>query len=174
VAVPVVFGARWIPAIPILQVFLVMGASQSVAALAGPVWIAKGQARLLLRWSVFGNFAMVAAFALGAWLGSPVWVAAASCGVSACLLTPLSVWISRRYVGLTLEGLERRVFRALFDATLMGLVVTIFDRLLRGVASETFRLLVEIPLGVAVYVGLFRVRDPAEFSYLASLLRNRA
>jgi hypothetical protein len=56
----------------------------------------------------------------------------------------------------------------------MGLVVTICDRLLRGIASDTVRLLVELPLGVVVYVGLFRFRAPGEFQSLASVVRDRA
>jgi O-antigen/teichoic acid export membrane protein len=169
-AIPWIFGERWIPAVPLVQVFFAFGSVQAVAALVGPIWISLGKSTLLFRWSLAGNAAMVLAFAAGAALGSPLRVALLSGAFSALVLSPLSVWATRRYAGTPLSGLERRLLSAAIDTVLMAASVAVLESVLVRTTSMRVRLLVEVSVGAVVYTALFRLRAPEEFASLKALL----
>jgi len=63
--VRLVLGPKWVPAIPLISIIAVVGALQSLGTTTGTVFMAKGRADLLLRWSGFSAAVLLACYAVG-------------------------------------------------------------------------------------------------------------
>jgi len=171
-AIPTVFGAKWSGAVPIARLFFLLGVVDSVGALLGPIWMAAGRSRLLVAWSMVGNGSMVAAYGVGAALGSPFAVAAVALTFSALVLTPLSFWLTRR-AGLPLRGLERAIAAPLRDGLLAALSALAVLRVLEGKVSAAIALSAAIGVGAVTYLLLFWLTSRAEFKMLLGALQRQ-
>jgi PST family polysaccharide transporter len=61
----VVFGEKWLPAVPILQVLCVVGAMQSIGGTVGDIYQAKGRTDIMLRVGIIGAALMCVSFLVG-------------------------------------------------------------------------------------------------------------
>ena len=52
-AVPVIFGPKWVPAIPIIQILCILGILRAMANPAGNILLAKGKVESSFRWNVY-------------------------------------------------------------------------------------------------------------------------
>lgn len=164
-------GEKWIAAVDLVRIFFVLGAIQAVGQLSGPVWLALGKSRLVFLWSATTNVALVGVLFLGAWTGSSEGVALAFAVYASLVLAPLCVWVTRRSCGIPLRGLGRGLLAVLRDALGMGLSVVATDRALAGTGIQAWALLaIQILVGAAVYLFLFRWISSAELASLLSVL----
>jgi O-antigen/teichoic acid export membrane protein len=154
--VPVLFGERWLEAIPLVRILLFLGALQVVGTLFGSLWLSLGQSSLLLRWGVASGMASLPVFALGAWLGGPEALAAGYALYSAAMLIA-SVMLTRRVCGLPLRGLSSLAARAGLDMTAMAIAIVAGDVLLSHTASPLWlRFVLGLSVGSTTYVLILR------------------
>ncbi len=64
-AVPLIMGPPWAPAVPVIQILAVTGAQQSVISACSPAFLATGRADLALRYQILNATITVSAFIIG-------------------------------------------------------------------------------------------------------------
>jgi O-antigen/teichoic acid export membrane protein len=74
-AVPAIFGDKWIPAVPLVQVFCLFAVGYSIGNPIGSLVLAKGRADLGFWWNVGISAIQAIAVALAAWRGGVMGVA---------------------------------------------------------------------------------------------------
>ena len=113
-----VFGAKWIPVIPLIRIFAPVGMLQSIESTVGAIYQAKSRTGAMFLWGIFSGLLSIGAFAvglhwgvLGVTIGYAVW--------SAVILVPCLV-IPFRFIDLPLEAFARALMRPLAASLLMG------------------------------------------------------
>lgn len=175
-AVTVIFGAKWQPAVPILQILCLLGALRSLQNPVGALLIARGFART-------GFVSNVALLAMNAVLfplallygGSFALEALAAAAGFTLLLSAILFW--RPYygdtIGLTAAEAMRTLARpVLFSLCMAGAVWGLLAVLPPGWPA-TGQLAIAVMAGAAVYSGLYLALDPAFVRRFLSLIRHR-
>jgi O-antigen/teichoic acid export membrane protein len=168
--VTVALGAKWEPAIPVLQILGWAGLLQSLQRLNSSVLQARGRAGTLFAFSVVAAGANLAAFAVGLQWGI-VGVAAAY-AISNTLLQPLYTALTARTVGLTLLDCARSLAGVGQAAAAMGAAVLGAKLLLieQGLGPGA-RLPILVAVGIAVFVPLCAWRVPDLATDVRRLMR---
>lgn len=174
-AVPTVLGAKWEPAVPVIQVLAGVGALQSLVRLNSSVLQARDRTGLLLGWSVLIAAANLVAFAIGLRWGI-VGVACAY-AVTNLLLQPLNLWGTARVLGLRGRALVAAMAGTLEAAAVMLVAcVAAREALVQAGAPAALRMLIVTAAGIAVYVAMSAWRAPdvaAEVARIRERLRAR-
>ena len=63
--IELVFGVKWLGIIPLLKLFAVMGASQSIGTLSGVIYISQAKTKLQFKVSAFNTTIIIIAFIIG-------------------------------------------------------------------------------------------------------------
>jgi O-antigen/teichoic acid export membrane protein len=161
--VTVLFGAKWLPIVPLVIIFAPIGMLQSIGGTTGLIYTAKGRTDLMFRWGIIAGVAYVTAFALGVRWGT-LGVAVGFASVSLTLLVP-NYAIPFRLVGLRLVDLWITL-RPLLGATiLMCIAVLALLQLLTavGIAAAWLKLILSVAFGAMAYLSLL-------FSFKRALL----
>ena len=148
---PVVFGAKWLPAAALVSVFCVLSMAQSVATLSGTILLATGRADILLRLSLIA----LPVTAASLWLTRNGTVFSAVVGlVSANLmLITLTLAIALRAVGGSWRAYFEQIQRPMVHSALMGLGIWI-ARVNMSELPALFRLVSLSLLGAILYLGM--------------------
>jgi len=145
----VLFGARWLPAVPLLQVLCLVGAMWPLQVLNVSVLLAQGQARLVLRIELikkgFGVLALVLASPYG--LLAIAW----SQVVTACFAFLVNGYYSGRLLGFGAGSQLRALARNVLASLVMLAIVVSVQHNLPLPAWPQLALLV--PLGVITYLA---------------------
>lgn len=158
--VPVLLGARWMAAAPVMSVLSAAGIAQMVIEMNNTLLQAKGQAGRVFAFSVIGAVANVVGFVVAVPHGI-VWVAAAFAG-RAFLFLPLSLWLVAAESGGARAYLATYVpvLGALVVAGLAGFGAQVLDAEL---GSDVLALVVSGVLGVITYLGALRALSPPTY-----------
>lgn len=170
--VDVVFGHRWQPATPVIQILAPVGLLYGIQGLNGAVLTARDSTKVLFRYSCVSFAAALVAFIVGLHWGI-IGVAACFAGVS-FLMQPLYMHLTARCVGIGL----RDCFHALSGVASAALVSTVVALVARNLYMSEglpapLRLLGTACAAAAVYVPLCRWRAPEVGTELRQLLRRR-
>jgi O-antigen/teichoic acid export membrane protein len=158
-----VFGPRWEPVAVLLMILAPVGMVQALGSTVGSIYLAKGETRLLFRWSLGAGAVVLLAFLIGLRWG--VVGITASYAVASLLLFHPSLALPLRLIGLTVGDAWRRLWRTLLCGALMAGAVLGIERGLGDRLSPAATLLVLIAAGALVYVGsslLFNRRQLVE------------
>lgn len=170
VLVPVLFGERWLGSVPLVRIFLLLGALQVIGPLFGTLWLSLGQTSLLLRWGLVSGLGSIPVFWVGASVAGAEGLATAYALYSAAMLVP-TIALTRRLCGLGLEGMSTFLVAAAVDLGAMAAMVLIGDFwLARAEAPAWVRLLAGSLLGTATYVSLLRCFRRAELRTLLNAI----
>jgi PST family polysaccharide transporter len=149
-------GEAWRGAIPLLQLLCLAGVAQSVYNTSGWLYLSYGRPDLLLRSGIYAFAARIAGVLIGLHWGVPGIVFGYVVGVYACVLYP--TWSAAGHlVGLRMIDLLKNVSAPFLCAAAMGAVVAFAIHWVRGEHVQTLRLIIGVPLGIAVYAILIRV-----------------
>ncbi len=158
--VPLVLGAQWLDAIPLMQWLGVWGALMGMALALDPLLLATGRGALLASFKWIQLVVLAPALVYGGMVGGVVGVAAAKTLVMAATLPVFLFWAARaQALG------ARRVAGAVAPAALAGVVM--YGAVLATADASTalpmwLRLLAEVGVGAIVYIAavlaVWRVR----------------
>src|SRR5579859_1636694 len=157
--VPVVFGEKWIAAVPVLEILSLGGVAQSLQMFNGPVYQACGRPGLFLRFMIFSTTVTFGGFVIGLHWG--LLGVATSFAISRNVVLVANTRLICRTVALEVSETVRSYVRVVSLALVMALVVL-------GLKETSFaqglpaglRLLLCVAAGVAVYVSLIVWRLP--------------
>lgn len=170
--VNVVFGHRWQPATPVIQILATVGLLYGIQGLNGAVLQARDKTDVLFRYSCISFAAALAAFVVGLHWGI-IGVAACFAGVS-FFMQPFYMHLTARSVGIDL----RACWRALSGVVWAALASTAAALVTRDFCVSEglpvlLRLVATICVGAAVYLPMCNWRAPEVRGELKELLRRR-
>ncbi len=144
--ITVVFGAKWLPAAPVLQILLVAGVLRSQVSIWNSVLPALGRVNWMFRWAVASAAIYVPAFLIGIRWG--IVGVAAGYTVSALVVAPFQLAQVRRLVGFQMQEYLTQLAPVLLATGFMTVCVLLAQTLLRQHSAGA-----ALRLGVAVAVG---------------------
>lgn len=168
--VPLIFGARWTNAVPLVQILMLLGAVQIVGPVFGSLTLALGHASFALRFGVVATVTAVIAFLVGAVAAGPLGVAVAYV-LHTVVLVAVMYAVTRNRFGLALSGLGSGLLRITRDVAIMAAVVTAIDLAARaGGAGAAGVLVADVLAGAIAYVAAVRLLSQNDAALLLSLL----
>lgn len=165
------FGPHWRGAIPLIVLLAISGMPQVFGILSSQVCQAVGRPQLLSTWGAAWNLSALIAIVAGLpWGATGVAIALA---IRGWLAIPLEMMPARRTIGV--GGLE--VVRAgalpLAAAVTMAVIVALLGAVLDQVVPVAASLVLQVLVGVAVYVGIVARTDRTAFDDALILVRQR-
>lgn len=153
IAVPLIFGDKWIVAVPVLQVLVLASALSSLALLSQHVLGATGEAIVATRLNLTALVVMPIAFLIAARMyGSlavaTVWLLAQPALIGLPLLR------MKRAIGLSLPTYLQSLKAPIISATVMSISVALLDLVLPSVVP-ILRLAILSTVGAAIYAAVF-------------------
>jgi O-antigen/teichoic acid export membrane protein len=165
-AVPAIFGQKWLPAVTLLQVFCLVGAIYSTGNPVGSLILARGRADLGFWWNASIFVVQAIALALSAWLGGVMTVALTLLVLQILYFPAGYHFLVRTAVGPCWRQYISSVAPAFACSVLMlGAVSAALHVLLRWKMDRYLALALLVSLGAAIY-GL------AAFALQGSEIRN--
>jgi O-antigen/teichoic acid export membrane protein len=144
--IEVVLGVKWLPAVPLLSILAPLGMVQSIEVTVPYIFLSKGRADWLFRWSVATGTLSI--FGILAGLRWGVVGVAVSYSLTMTLLMVLGCWIAFKLVeGLRIRDLFKAVWPNLTCTGAMALVV-LGCRI--GMEYAEIRSVIVLPVCVAV------------------------
>jgi O-antigen/teichoic acid export membrane protein len=168
--VPVVLGAQWEHAVPVVQVLAWVGMIQAVQALNYDVLMARDRTRTMFRFSIVLTSCHLAAFAGGLHWG--VTGVAVGYAISTTLVEPVQTLLAARCLGVS-PMVFVRALSGVFQATIgmCAVVLAVRVGLEDAGVGQTERLLLCSALGVVVFAPLCFWRVPELAEEVRALLR---
>lgn len=167
--VRVVYGEKWLPAVPLLQILAVSGINQSLVQLNATVLLALGKTRLRLKLTVLAVSLAIISFLVGLPFGV--------IGVAACFTVANTV--SATLILLkTLECLDSSYFQYICNlsgtlAAAGGMCIAVLALGLGLPIASAPLLAIAIPSGCVVYLTLLRFIAPSVLNEAFSMLPER-
>lgn len=146
------FGRPWAPIIPVLRIFCLVGVAQTLLQPLSWIYTSQGRTDWMLRWGLISSGAVVAAIAVGAWIGSIHSVAWSVLIAHVLLLYP-SIAAAGRIIHMRVGEVTRKVAGVLGCSVLMALAAWVAGQVLPGSWSPAVRLLVQVLVGVVSYAA---------------------
>jgi len=163
----VVFGEKWLPMLPVLQILCWVGMMQSIGTTVGLIYLSLGQVKTLLRINLIFTPLIVASFVVGLTWGIEG-VATAYALVSFSLFY-VSLGIAFRLSDIAFREFHDVIGRPLFSASAMMLSVVLLQHSLFLNLSTIVRLVSCIAAGVAVYAAVSLAVNRAQLRELVTL-----
>ena len=157
---------KWLPCVPYMQVFCAMYAFYPLHTANLNAIKAMGHSDIFLKLEIIKE--IVGIGLIFAAMNISVYAVAVSQLISGLISLVINAWPNRKLLGYKLTKQLRDILPALLLACLMG--VCIYPISLLGL-SDWLTLLIQVPLGIAIYVGgsvIFRVDS---FSFMLDVLR---
>jgi PST family polysaccharide transporter len=168
----VVLGAKWAPAVRVLQLLSLAGVAQAFMTLNWSTMQAIGRAGTSLRLRLFSVPLIIAAFAGGLHWG--VEGVAGLYAAARAIVVVVSLVVTARALGAALPHVAARLARVLTQCLAMGAVVFAGRRALLHVTLDPGpRLAICVVLGIVVYLGIVRWRDPELLGEIRRLIPRR-
>ncbi|BAY75588.1 putative polysaccharide transport protein [Nostoc linckia NIES-25] len=143
--VRVLFGEKWLPSIPVMQILAFIGIVHSVAYFHSTVITAMGKPAWKLRLNFMHSIANVIGFAIAVHWG--IVAVAAVYVIRSYLLTPVDLWFIRKLIGIKLTVYLRQYVIPLTGVLGMTIVIFVFRELLRNLVN------IQTLLGVCIFLG---------------------
>lgn len=157
-----VYGAKWQAVAPVVRVFCVVGAFQSLGTTVGWIYQSQGRTDWMFRWGLGASFLMIASIVTGVILGSIRAVAICYAITTVGILSYPQFAIPGRLIGLKSVEVGKAVVRIAVCSLTMGAAVWAAGVHVLPGAPAWQKLALEVVVGVLVYLGLVRVIAPAQ------------
>ena len=168
-AIPLLFGASWQPAVLLLQTLSIVGMGRAVSGTIGPLLLARGRTDLGLKWSLMVVAIQVPGLLAGVLMGGVIGVA-----IAFALLQTLYAFLNYPFLVRTLIGPSLREYLlAMWPALWMSLTmaaVTLAVRTLLHELPKTASLPLCVASGGFVYVGLVWFLERKQLTDLAQMI----
>jgi PST family polysaccharide transporter len=164
------YGPAWAGVVPVLRIFCVVGAFQSLGTTVGWIYQSQGRTDLMFRWGLGAGGLMIASIVVGVWLGSIEAVALCYAVMTVGILSYPQFAIPGRLIGLRALEVGRAVARVAACAAIMGVAVWSFGKYLVPELVLWAKLPLELLLGSSLYYGLARVLAPQQLGFVRQLI----
>jgi teichuronic acid exporter len=148
-AVPLIFGDKWLTAVPVLQVLVISSALSSMALLSQHVLGATGQAIVATRLNLWALLILPASFYLAAKLFGPLAVACVWLGAQPVLIG-FPLMRMKQTIDLSLMRYLRSLKAPVLSALLMCIAVMLMQGLVKGMVP-ILQLIALCAVGAVVY-----------------------
>lgn len=166
------YGSRWVPSIPLMQILALLGAVQVATLFLGPALVAMGKPQ----WN-FGAMlirAAITVFAFGLSVRHGILAVASAYVVAGCLVAPIPLLMLKRVVALSLRTYMRQFLAPAACSILMAMTVGIGTTLLPGNWHGGAQLLIIVSLAVLSYIICLNFALPRSITQLVQFGRFRA
>lgn len=166
-----VFGAQWMPMIPILAILSVLGLVQSIVTLVGSLYLSQGRADLQFRIGLVIKPVLIAGIVIGLKWG--IVGVAAGYAIASLIVHVPNMHYAGRLVGMRYAEVVWNVAGVFGCAALMAVLVYGLSTVLPEPWTSGAELAVLVPFGVLTYFGLLRLFRVAAFTEALELARER-
>lgn len=166
----VLYGEEWQEVIPLLQLFCLVGISQSISTTQGWLYTSQGRTDIFFRWAVFAGIIRITGILIGLNWGLMGIAVAYLLGEYLFLWYP-SWLIAGRLINMRVIEIIMNLSSQLLCAVAMGLAVWILGNLLPAGLPNWMVLAIQVSFGITVYallIHIFRLRSYKELSLLIS------
>jgi len=154
----VIYGAQWMPVVPILRVLCVVGLVQSVETTAGWIYLARARTDLFFGWGVAAGLIVYISFLIGIQWGV-MGVTLAYAVANAVLLVPCLA-IPFRLIHLPIRDLLRSVIGVLVGSGIMAAIVAAVRAvMLAREAGPGLVLAASVTSGILIYLAWLWLTD---------------
>ena len=158
IAIPLIFGEKWIPSIILIQILSVVGLLRAIGNPAGALLLARGRADLGFKWNLALMITQIPGLYIGAKLGGTVGVAIAF-AILMCIYSIFNYLILiRKLIGQCLKDYISSMWPAFWISATMAIAVLLVSMGLQKMSPSVI-LLLEIVIGAVVYLSLFYIRQ---------------
>lgn len=166
--ISLLFGAKWLPAVPVLQVLAFVGALRSVTYFKSSIFLALGKPVWRLRLGVLSSTLNVVGFFIAVRWG--IVAVAAAYLARACIVFPISQGAVSRLIKTPLLEYLRQFVPTLSSALAMGLSMFTIRNFMGSYLDEIGIILVSSAVGTAVYCGMVYYLRPELLKQLWGIL----
>lgn len=174
--VEVVYGPKWMPVVPVLQILCLVGAMQSIGTTVGTIYLSQGRADLQMKYTIIFAPIVIGSFIVGVYWGIE--------GVAAgYALATSSIWVWSHKIANKLIDLEiLTVFRELIPAlcasilmcAALGSLYFLQQYFLGQTPTAPCQLAMMIPAGVVSYIVALALFFPITFRKLRALATRKS
>jgi PST family polysaccharide transporter len=168
----VVFGDKWLPMVPILQIFCFLGMLQSVVTPVGTIYLSTGKPRIMLYMGLVSTPMFITAFLIGVSQGA-TGVAVAYAIVS-FIMANVTVFVAFNIIHIKYFTFYKVLFRPFMVSLLMFLTVkAVYYLMNETMDTNSFvRLVVAITAGVVSYLLYSLLLTKGQIMELISRVRS--
>jgi lipopolysaccharide exporter len=158
VAIPVVFGDQWIPAVPTIQVFLLMGLRTPTTAFNSGVLNGVGRVDWTFKISLVGLVLTV--LAVGATIHISLEAVALAMFGQTLVTWALGAYAVKSSIGFPMKRQVIAGSSAFFASLIMGLIVWVCMQLIQDSVHALLEMVILVLVGVVAYVGALSLLSP--------------
>ena len=151
--VPVIYGAKWVPIVHIVQIFCLLGAFKSMGNLLGSILLAKGRADL----GFYMNVISILGYSVSNFLGvrwGIMGVAVSSLLFTVFVLFPVDFILRWKLIHMNVREYLLAIRIPLLASLVMLFLLVVLERLLISVDQSVTALTILVFAGGAIYGGL--------------------
>jgi O-antigen/teichoic acid export membrane protein len=167
-AVPFLFGAKWVAAVPAFQLLLILWVVRACRMLVNAIMLVEGEQRQMVMLGLVGVAATALAFALLLSFG-PDWAIYAYSGT--LLGVVLGGGLFRRFTGITIAQQLLAPLRPILFALAMCAAIALARQALPPEWPLMMRLALLIGIGAATFASLALILDRSSLHDLAKIAR---
>ena len=156
-----VYGSKWAPVIPLLQIFCVTGLVQSLHRTTGWIFYSQGRTDRLFTWGLFSTATAICSFFVGLPWGVRGIAVAYTCW--SILITYPLLRVTGGLIGLSIREILRAVAGVGLASAVMGVVVWIVEVGARDALGSGLQLAVGVVTGIVSYVFALHVISPKAY-----------
>jgi PST family polysaccharide transporter len=165
------FGAKWIDVIPVIRILCFVGLTQSIGTTVGWLYYSQGRTDLMFKWGIWAGIVTLISFAIGIFWGA-IGVATAY-AVRSFLLVYFNYSIPGKLIDMSFSEVAKAVSSVLVCAVLMASGIFCLRFLIPASTPVWLSLMVQVTVGVVVYVFLIATFKIEPFRYVRDLIKER-
>ena len=155
------FGAQWIPSIPVMQILAFIGIPQATFTLSGLVLVAMGKPSWNLRIMFLNTVVNIAGFLIAVHWG--IIAVAASFVIRCYLLSPVQLWAIYKLIRINIATYFNQFFTPLVGSLMMVIAVFGAKYFLTHLINAQILLAVCVAIGAGIYAATLLLIAPKLF-----------
>lgn len=168
--IPLLYGAKWAPSVPVMQILALIGILHSVLYFHATLVIACGKSAWRLRISFMNATANVTGFLLAVRWG--IVAVAAAYVLRGYLLCPVEVWAVRKLIDFDLRSYLNQFIAPLLGSLAMVVTVLMLREIVGDVVAPELQLLIYLIGSGSVYLASVLLAAPSLRRQLPGLIRS--
>jgi len=166
----VLYGAKWMEVVPVLQLLLVAGGISSVSVVGGPVLRGIGRPDLEMKLSVFSFVSFTALVLIGVKQGLLAVAIAECCRV--ILVETTRLWLIRKHLGVSVRAVFKQLLPTVQSLVLM--IIVLYGMNLLAIEISILILFVfKIAIGAAAYIAGSFIFNKSQSKWILNYVKKK-